>query len=61
MPTFVNFDNYGVFTLTVTKSDTMATVPNGIDVSMQYDHAHTTIHKPFLSVSVSVTVSVKAY
>ena len=40
----------------------MATVPNGIGVSVQYEHLHTIFHKPFLlvSVSLSVSASVKA-
>ena len=25
----------------------MTTVPNGISVSMQYEHTHTILHKPF--------------
>ena len=33
----------------------MATVPNGVSVSMQYEHLHTILYNAFLSVSVSVS------
>ena len=33
----------------------MATVPNGVSVSMQYEHLHTILYNTFLSVSVSVS------
>ena len=32
----------------------MATVPNGMGVSVQYEHLHTILYRPFLLVSVSV-------
>ena len=54
-----------MFTPTVTKTDTdtkwdkVGTVPNGIGVSVQYEHVHGILYKPFLSVSVSDSVSVR--
>ena len=36
----------------------MATVANGIGVSVQYENLHTNMYKSFLAVSVSVSVSV---
>ena len=39
-------------------SNEMATVPNGISVSMQYEHLHINFMQAILSVSVSVSVSV---
>ena len=53
-----------MFTLTETEIDTeneinkMAAVSHHIAVSMQYEHLHTILYKPFLSVSVSVMVFV---
>ena len=55
--------SYSVFTLIETETDTktdpdkIAAVPNGFDVFVQYEHLHTILYKPFLSVSVSVFVS----
>ena len=34
----------------------MAIVQNDIGVSVQYEHFHTILHKPFLSVSILVSV-----
>ena len=52
---------YGTFTLTetdiVTEIDKMATVPNGISVSVQYEQLPTVIYNPPLSVSVSLSVN----
>ena len=56
-----SFYGYGTFTLTetdtVTEIDEMAIVPNGISVWVQYEHLHTVIYKPTLSVSVSLSVN----
>ena len=51
-----------LFTLTEieTQTNKMATVPNVINVSVQYEHLNTVLYKPFLSVSVSVSVGVNA-
>ena len=54
----------GAFTITEpntdteTKTDKMATIPNGISVSVQYEYLHTILYKLFLCISVSVSVSV---
>ena len=42
--------HYGPFTLieTGTETDTMATVPNCIGFSVQYEYLHTILYKPFL-------------
>ena len=51
-----------VFTLTEPETDTeretnkMATTPNGIRVSVQYEHLHTILYKPFF-VSLSIGLS----
>ena len=47
-----------LFTLTEieTEANKMTTVPNVINVSVQYEHLNTVLYKPFLSVSVSVGV-----
>ena len=51
-----------MFTLTEIETETnkMVTVPNVINVSVQYEHLNTVLYKPFLSVSVSVSVGVNA-
>ena len=51
-----------MFTLTEIETETkkMVTVPNVISVSVQYEHLTTVLYKPFLSVSVSVSVGVNA-
>ena len=57
----ISFYGYGTFTLTetdiVTEIDKMATVPNGISVSVQYEHLLTVIYDPPLLVSVSLSVN----
>ena len=35
----------------------LATVPNGISVSVQYEHLYTILYKPFVSGLVSVSVN----
>ena len=53
----------GAFTIRETEADTetetdkMAIVPNGIRVPVQYKYLHTILIKPFLSISVSVSVN----
>ena len=39
---------YAALTLTQTEIDKLATVPNGIGVSLQYEHFHIILYKPFL-------------
>ena len=46
--------------ITESETDAMATIPNGIGVSVQYENLHTNMYKSFLSVSVSVSVNVNA-
>ena len=48
------FISYGPFTITETETETdteidknFAAVPNGISVSLQYEHVHTIVSKPF--------------
>ena len=48
----------GVFTLTETEIDKMATILNGICVSVQYEHLLTILCKPFFIGLVSVNVNV---
>ena len=38
------------------QTDKMATVPNGIGLSVQNEHPHTILYKTFLSVSVRLSV-----
>ena len=46
-------------TYTYTETDKMATLLHDIGVSVQYEHLHEVQNKPFLSVLVSVSVSVR--
>ena len=51
----VRTQHNGALTLTAAKTDDkMATVPNGISVSVQYEHLHTILCQAILSVSISV-------
>ena len=45
-------------TETETETDKMATEPNSISVSLQYERHATILHEPFFSVAVSVLVFV---
>ena len=56
---------YGAFTLTETETETetdkMATIPNGISVSEQYERLHTFLCKPsFIGLSICLGLCVNA-
>ena len=59
----LHFPNNGVFTLRVRLQYPMTCLVEliSVSVSVQYEHLHTTIFKPFISIIVSVNVSRKSY